>query len=110
MDQRKQKYFQELELYRKASLNKNWEEVVYYLGRAHVLSQSYPFSHLYVHFLMLFASFRFFRLGEISGQLLRVFVTLPGHIIGRVPRGNIGWSTVPLTQEMDIPEDLKPLC
>ncbi len=110
MELRKQKYFQELELYQKASLNKNWEEVVYYLGRAHILSQIYPLSHLYVHFLMLFSSLRFFRLGEISGQILRVFVTLPGHLIGKVPKGNIGWSTVPLTQEMDIPEDLKSLC
>lgn len=110
MDLRKQKYIQEINLYQKASLNKNWEEVVYYLGRAHILSQTYPLSHLYVHFLMLFSSLRFFRLGEILGQILRVFVTLPGHAIGKVPHGNIGWSSVPLTQEMDIPEDLKSVC
>lgn len=45
-------------------------------------------------------------LTEVRGQVLRLIVTLPGHALGKVPQGNVGWSFVGLTEEMPVPEDI----
>lgn len=65
--------------------------------------------HLYIHFLMFFYAISKEDLREISGQLLRLAVTVPGHLFGRVPKGNIGWATIGLTDEFPIPDDLKEI-
>ena len=78
-----------------------------HLGRAHVLSQSSTLSHLYEHFLMIGYAIERKDTKEILGQILRIIVTVPGHLLGRVPVGNIGWSTVGLVQRMQIPDDLR---
>jgi hypothetical protein len=33
-------------------------------------------------------------------------ITIPGHILRKVPIGNTGWSDIGLVQTMPIPEDL----
>lgn len=99
----------ELEKYRKALAQGQVSDVRAHLARAHVLSQVDAFSHLKVHLLMLKYAFLKNDVNEIAGQTLRLIVTIPGHLIGKVPRGNIGWSNVPLTQEMPIPDDLERL-
>jgi hypothetical protein len=85
------------------------EKAKTHLGRAHLLSQKHALYHVYIHFLMLFFAVRNFDLNEILGQTFRIIVTVPGHSLGKVPKGNIGWASVGLTEEMDIPEDLKLL-
>ena len=97
----------ELNMFFIAYKKKNHELCFSHLGRAHIISQASPFNHLKVHFIMLFYALNRFDSKEILGQFLRIIVTLPGHLLGKVPKGNIGWSTVSLTQEMPIPEDLK---
>jgi hypothetical protein len=104
---RSKKFHEELELYRAAIKNNNAEKVEYHLGRAHILSQNSTLRHLYVHWLMFIFALQKLDIKEIAGQTLRLIVTVPGHIIGKVPKGNIGWSTVGLTDVMDVPEDLK---
>lgn len=79
----------------------------HHLGRAHIISQSFPSLHLYTHFLMLVHALKSRDPRETIGQLLRIAVTLPGHVFGKVPQGNIGWSTVGLTEQMPIPPDLQ---
>jgi hypothetical protein len=76
-----------------SSAAKDYAELRYHLGRAHVLSQNNPWKHLWVHWLMFKAAIRNLDFHEIQGQLLRLVVTLPGHLLGRVPEGNIGWSS-----------------
>jgi len=44
---------------------------------------------------------------EVRGQVLRLVVTIPGHILKKVPKGNTGWSTVGLNQVLPIPSDLQ---
>ena len=89
--------------------NGNHQKCREHLGRAHILSQTSMFSHFYVHWLMLCYALRSKDTPELRGQMVRLLVILPGHLIGRVPKGNIGWSSVGLTQEMPIPDDLKRL-
>ena len=37
---------------------------------------------------------------------LCLLITIPGHILRKVPIGNTGWSDIGLVQTMPIPEDL----
>lgn len=104
---REKKFEDELQFYRLALTSKDNTKVRHHLGRAHVLSQNSTLKHLYVHALMFGFALRTFDLKETFGQILRLVVTVPGHMIGKVPRGNIGWSTVGLTQVMQVPEDLE---
>lgn len=104
---RNQKFKAVLQEYRSSLAQKNDDEVILHLGRAHVLSQSSTTKHLYVHWLMFLFSVSRLDGKETLGQVLRLIVTVPGHLIGKVPVGNIGWSTVGLTQTMPIPDDLK---
>lgn len=83
------------------------EKCFYYLGRAHVLSQKSVRQHLKVHWMMFKYSVNRKDFNEVGGQVLRLLVTIPGHLFGKVPVGNIGWATVRLTETMPVPEDLK---
>jgi hypothetical protein len=96
----------EIENYYEALALNNHKLCLEYLGRAHIVSQSYVIFHLYVHWLMLKYSVLIKDRKEISGQLLRLFVTVPGHVLKRVPIGNTGWSDKGLLQTMPLPEDL----
>lgn len=97
----------ELDKFEDALKEKNHEKCFSFLGRAHVLSQHSVLLHLKVHWLMFQYSLKRRDFKEIYGQILRLIVTAPGHLLGRVPVGNIGWSTVKLTQTMPVPDDLK---
>ncbi len=99
----------EIREYRKALSDGQDSDVRARLARAHVLSQVDTFLHLKVHYFMLKFALKKNDPKEILGQVIRLFVTVPGHLTGKVPRGNIGWSNVGLTQEMPIPEDLEKL-
>lgn len=99
--------FNELRLYTEARAINNHEECLKHLGRAHILSQSHWFRHLYIHFLMFEYAWKRKDLKELMGQSLRVIITIPGHMIGKVPKGNIGWSTMGLLETSQIPNDLK---
>lgn len=107
MKTRKDIYCAELEKYKEGLRKKDKASVVYHLGRAHILSQDNAYRHVYIHWLMLLFSFQFMKLSEVFAQMVRIVVTLPGHLTGRVPVGNIGWGFVGLMQTMPIPEDLK---
>ena len=105
----KEHFLKEISEFQIYKANRNHQKCVEHLGRAHVLSQSSMLSHFYVHWLMLGYALRNKDTPEVRGQMIRLLVILPGHLIGRVPKGNIGWSSVGLTQEMPIPDDFKHL-
>lgn len=104
---RTRKYIIEQDLFRAALLKGDQKMVVYHLGRVHILAQNSITRHMATHFMMFLYALMKFDAKEVCGQLLRLIVTIPGHIIGRVPQGNIGWASVGLTEVMPIPEDLK---
>lgn len=97
----------EISLFREAKIIHNHESCFRHLSRAHILSQSSTFNHLRIHWLMFGYAIGRKDYGEVMGQILRLLVTVPGHLLGRVPVGNIGWSTVGLVEELPIPEDLR---
>lgn len=99
----------EISAYNEARSSLNHELCVLHLGRAHILSQFNWEQHVWVHILMYRYAWNRKDHKELAGQLLRLLVTIPGHIIGRIPWGNTGWSNVPLTKKLPIPEDLKNL-
>lgn len=98
---------QEINLYKTDYAAKNFEGAKHHLGRAHILSQNSVALHLYIHVLMLGYAAGRGEIREMIGQLLRLFVTIPGHLLGRVPKGNIGWASVGLTEEMIVPQDIE---
>lgn len=79
----------------------------YHLGRAHILSQKKMTLHLRVHLSMLSYGFARRDIREVLGQIIRLLATTPGHLINRLPKGNIGFASVGMLEEMEIPEDLK---
>lgn len=97
----------ELQLYTEARAKKDHDSCYKHLSRAHIISQARWFHHLYIHFLMFEYSYRRKDFKEFGSQFLRLIVTVPGHLLGKVPRGNIGWGTVGLTEVMPLPEDLR---
>jgi hypothetical protein len=101
------KYSEEHRFFREALLSGNEEKIRYHLGRIHILAQSNIFLHLLAHFLMFGCALYFKDFKESFAQIVRLLVTIPGHILGKVPVGNTGWSSVGLLETMPIPEDLK---
>ena len=84
------------------------ERALYYLGRAHILSQRYAFAHAATHWRMLRLGWRRRRPQEIAGQLGR---TLAALLFSRiwVPLGNTGLADVSAFKPMPLPPDLAEL-
>ena len=79
------------------------------LEEAHVLSQPWAWPHIKVHAAMLALGWRTRNRAEVAGQLLRIVVAGPGSLTGRYPEGNTGRASVPATQPMAVPGDLRAL-
>ena len=80
-----------------------------HLERLHILGQSYVLLHLKTHWLMLNLAIEEAKFSEILGQLFRLALVIPGHILNRLPLGNVGTTRVSAFQRMDIPKDLQDL-
>ena len=81
--------------------------VVHHLGRVHILAQNSVVRHMATHFIMFLYALAKCDFKEVMGQSLRLVMTIPAHMIGKLPQGNIGWASVGMTKVMPIPEDLK---
>ena len=79
------------------------------LEEAHVLSQPWAWPHIKVHAAMLALGWRTRDRREVRGQLLRIVVAGSGSVTGRYPEGNTGRASVPATQPMPVPDDLRTL-
>lgn len=78
-----------------------------HLERAHILSQSFAISHVYVHWRMFILAIRTKDFRELVGQIPRLLLAGPGSLFNRAPRGNTGRSNVGIFTPMEIPEDLE---
>ena len=85
------------------------EERWTWLMAAHVVGQHVPGLHFDSHRRMLRLARESREWGEVAGQALRILLLPIGHLVGRIPRGNIGRSTVAVTQVMDPPEAVQRL-
>jgi hypothetical protein len=108
MPQGLKKYYQlELNKARIELDNNNLQQCWYYYERAHVLGQSYPVPHIYVHWLMLKFGIRIKSSKEILGQIPRLLVGGVKSFVGVIPVGNTGGANVPALRSMEIPNDLQ---
>ncbi|MCC2675389.1 MAG: hypothetical protein K0R58_2336 [Ramlibacter sp.] len=80
-----------------------------WLMAAHVVGQHEPLLHFDSHRRMLWLARETRDWGEVMGQLLRIALLPIGHLLRRIPTGNIGRATVPVTQAMQPPETVQVL-
>jgi Protein of unknown function (DUF3703) len=80
-----------------------------HLERAHILSQPLAWPHLVTHAGMLGAAWRRSDRREYAGQLIRLFLAVPGSLSGRYPVGNTGGADVSAFLPMPVPDDLRSL-
>jgi hypothetical protein len=86
-------------------LQSQWD----WLMAAHVVGQHDPGMHFDSHCRMLSLAQRSRDWREVMGQVLRLLLLPVGHLLRRIPLGNIGRSTVPLTQAMQPPRNVQVL-
>ncbi len=77
------------------------------LERAHVLGQRHLVPHLVTHAHMLRIGVRRRDAGESVGQVMRLTATIPGFLLGWIPKGNTGGANVSALKPMDLPDDLR---
>jgi hypothetical protein len=82
-----------------------WE----WLMAAHVVGQHEAGLHFDSHCRMLELARRTRDWREAAGQLLRIALLPLGHLLRRIPAGNIGRATVRVTQVMQPPEPVQVL-
>jgi hypothetical protein len=80
-----------------------------WLMAAHVVGQHQPGLHFDSHRRMLELAQETRDWREAAGQLLRLSLLPIGHLLGKIPRGNIGRATVGATQVMEPPEPVQRL-
>lgn len=64
---------------------------------------------LETHWLMLKLAIKEANTTESLGQIFRLFLVIPGHILRRLPIGNVGTTRVSAFRKMEIPTDLQDL-
>lgn len=85
------------------------EERWHWLMAAHVVGQFDFGLHLHSHWRMLGFALRTRDPREAAGQLLRLALVPVGHLLGRLPAGNVGRATVSAFAPMRPPEAVRRL-
>ena len=88
--------------YQKENLRGAWKN----LERAHVIGQSYPYQHTYIHWKMLHFGFKIKSRKEIIGQIPRLLIGGVKSFVGKVPLGNTGGADIPPLRRLPIEEDI----
>jgi len=79
------------------------------LERVHILGQRYLVPHIVTHLRMLRVGWKRRDSREVAGQVLRLIATVPGFLIGWVPKGNPGGANVSALKPVPIPSELSTL-
>jgi hypothetical protein len=87
------------------TLEERWS----WLMAAHVVGQHQAALHFDSHRRMLGLAHESRDWREVAGQLLRIALLPFGHLLGKLPAGNIGRATVGVTQVMEPPEPVQRL-
>jgi hypothetical protein len=88
-----------------ATLEERWS----WLMAAHVVGQHHVGLHFDSHRRMLGLARESRDWREAAGQLLRIALLPLGHLLGKIPAGNIGRATVGVTRVMEPPEAVQRL-
>ena len=89
--------------------DRHLEERWSWLMAAHVVGQDSVSLHYDSHRRMLHLARETRDWREAAGQVLRIALLPLGHVLDRLPRGNVGRSTVGVTQVMEPPEAVQRL-
>lgn len=79
------------------------------LERAHILGQRFLLPHVTTHVRMFRIGLRRRDAREMFGQVVRMIATVPGWLLGWVPKGNTGGANVSALRPMPLPPDLHDL-
>lgn len=102
-------YQKELQSYRKELKAGNLQRAWQHLERAHIIGQSFPYEHSYVHWKMLQFGFRIKSGKEIMGQIPRLLIGGVKSFVGKVPIGNTGGANIPPLKPLPIAPELEQL-
>lgn len=87
------------------SVEERWS----WLMAAHVVGQHQVSLHFDSHRRMLGLAHETRDWREVAGQLLRIALLPLGHLLGKIPQGNIGRATVGVRRVMEPPEAVQRL-
>ena len=104
--QRKQEYYNQLILAKKALKNKRFKVSFYHLENAHILGQKYLYRHTLSHYWMLIHGIKTINIKEIVGQFTRILAALLFTNLW-VPKGNTGGSNISPIKPMLIRKELQ---
>ncbi|MBK8072131.1 MAG: DUF3703 domain-containing protein [Ramlibacter sp.] len=80
-----------------------------WLAAAHIVGQSDLRLHCHVHAVMFGYAVRIRDWPEAGGQLFRLALVPLGHLLGKLPAGNIGRATVNAFQPMSVSSDMQEI-
>jgi hypothetical protein len=103
----KKAFSEEVALAKRCISERQYEQAMHHLERAHVLGQQEVGPHVLTHWLMLTVELHRARPVAAGGQVVRVVLGALGSAVGRVPTGNTGGSDVNMFEHMPIAEDLQ---
>lgn len=78
-----------------------YEEAMTRLEEAHLLAQPYAGPHFYVHWKMFLLAYEFRIWNEFFGQIPRLILAIPGSLLGKAPKGNVGSTKMGIFEERD---------
>ena len=99
----------EIEAAKQCVLRKEIHQAWAHLESSHILGQRYLRMHLLSHLEMIKLGIKLRDFKEIFGQIVHIFLAVPGSLLGRLPIGNTGRSNVNMFKPMVIPERLKKI-
>lgn len=102
-------YQKELQSYQKELQAGNLQRAWQHLERAHIIGQSFPYEHSYVHWKMLQFGFMIKSGKEIIGQIPRLLIGGVKSFVGKVPIGNTGGANIPPLKPLPIDPELEQL-
>lgn len=102
-------YNKELQSYRQEVQKNNLQKAWQHLERAHIIGQSFPYEHSFVHWKMLQFGFKIKNAKEIIGQIPRLLIGGVKSFVGKVPIGNTGGANVPPLKPLPLAPELEQL-
>ena len=97
----------ELSEYKKELNCNNLPKAWSHLERAHVIGQSFPFAHSFVHYKMLQFGIKIKSPNEVLGQIPRLLIGGVKSFVGKVPIGNTGGSNIPPFKQIRLEKDIE---
>lgn len=104
--QRKQEFYNQLILAKKALKSNHFRVSFYHLENAHILGQKHVYRHTLSHYWMLIYGIKTNSIKEVIGQFFRIIASILFTIIW-VPVGNTGGSNISAIKPITVRKELQ---